>query len=64
MFLGVILFCYQPYDAFSCSITARTGGLFYSEQECKATVSREMTIIAKTIKAVAKAKCFEVGQAT
>lgn len=64
MFLGVILFCYQPYDVFSCNMSARTGGLFNTERECQKVVSQEMLVIAKGIKAVARAKCFKVGQAT
>tara|TARA_R110001606_G_scaffold338036_1_gene486106 strand:- start:713 stop:850 length:138 start_codon:yes stop_codon:yes gene_type:complete len=45
-------------------MSARTGGLFNTERECQKVVSQEMLVIAKGIKAVARAKCFKVGQAT
>ena len=62
MFLGVILYCFQPSDAFSCSMMARTGGLFVSREQCQITVTEEMIELSKNIKAITRAKCFKVGQ--
>ena len=64
MFLGVILFCLNPTDAFSCRVVARTGGLFLTYEQCQTTTSREMVSFAERMKAIARFKCLEVGQAT
>jgi hypothetical protein len=62
MFLGVILYCFIPTDAFSCSMMARTGGLFHTREQCQITVTQEMIVLGERIKALTRAKCFEVGQ--
>ena len=62
MFLGVILYCYHPADAFSCSMIARTNGLFATEQQCQLTITKEMVAIGKSMRAITRAKCFEVGK--
>lgn len=62
MFLGVILYCFVPTDVFSCSMMARTGGLFHTREQCQITVTKEMIDLSKRITAITMAKCFEVGQ--
>ena len=62
MFLGVILYCFSPTDAFSCSMVARTNGLFTTREECQIIVQSEMEAMANQLKVIARAKCFEVGK--
>ena len=64
MFLGVVLFCFSPTDAFSCNMVARTHGLFVSRDECMLTIENEMAQMAEKLGVIARAKCFEVGNVT
>jgi hypothetical protein len=62
MFLGVILYCFHPADAFSCSMIARTNGLFATEQQCRETITEEMIDLGERMRAITRAKCFELGK--
>jgi hypothetical protein len=62
MFLGVVLFCYSPTDVFTCSMVARTHGLFVSERECMITIQKEMVQMSEKLQVITRAKCFEVGK--
>ena len=62
MFLGVILYCFHPADVFSCSMMARTNGLFATEQQCQVTIKKEMIAISERTRAITRGKCFEVGK--
>jgi len=61
MFLGVILYCFSPTDVLTCSMVARTHGLFVSREECRVTIQREMVQMSNKLQVITRAKCFEVG---